>query len=429
MKRIFPLIIAASLALSLLAGCGKQPEPEPEAEAPAEEFIEEPEEEPEEEEEVVEEESVREDEVLKPLLPEVIDRYVLEQSEEVDLTANSDDPVGIIREISVADSTKVDTEKPGTYPVTYVVKVPKAEIDKIIEEEDPVKAAEEIFTEARKAFDEALKEKAEKERQAEEDGRPEEAEEEKAEEEAKAEETAEAKEDQPEEAPAEQDEERAADGDDPSEEEELIEIEIITDYIVVDVEKAVQLWNGGERVLKDRGELFRPEEPEEEPTPTPSKEEKKPEPSADSRPETPPAPQPAQPTAAPAAPAPAQPAACSHNWVAQTQTVHHDAVTHTEDQGHNEQVLIKDAWDEPTYDGFLVCNQCGFMTQNNGEMGDHSAINGHSYAFKEVQTGSIHHDAVYETRWVSNIVTVTDQPAWDEQVTTGYVCSKCGARK
>jgi len=353
MKRIFPLIIAASLALSLLAGCGKQPEPEPEAEAPAEEFIEEPEEEPEEEEEVVEEESVREDEVLKALLPEVIDRYVLEKSEEVDLTANIDDPVGIIREISVADSTKVDTEKPGTYPVTYVVKVPKAEIDKIIEEEDPVKAAEEIFTEARKAFDEALKEKAEKERQAEEDGRPEEAEEEKAEEEAKAEETAEAKEDQPEEAPAEQDEERAADGDDPSEEEELIEIEIITDYIVVDVEKAIQLWNDGERVLKDRGELFRPEEPEEEPTPTPSKEEKKPEPSADSRPETPPAPQPAQPTAAPAAPAPAQPAACSHNWVAQTQTVHHDAVTHTEDQGHNEQVLIKDAWDEPHTMGSL----------------------------------------------------------------------------
>ena len=40
----------------------------------------------------------------------------------------------------------------------------------------------------------------------------------------------------------------------------------------------------------------------------------------------------------------------------------------------------------------------------------------------------MHHDAVYQQQWVSNIVTVTDQAAYDETVVTGYKCY-CGATK
>ena len=57
------------------------------------------------------------------------------------------------------------------------------------------------------------------------------------------------------------------------------------------------------------------------------------------------------------------------------------------------------------------------------------------------QTGSVHHDAVYntvhheaETTVVHHEATghneqVVDQEAWDETVTTGYKCSGCGATK
>ena len=66
--------------------------------------------------------------------------------------------------------------------------------------------------------------------------------------------------------------------------------------------------------------------------------------------------------------------ALGHTWE------HHDAT------GHEEQILIKEAYDEDVYD----------------EEG--------------VKTGTIHHDAEYETKWVE------DTPAYD-------VCTVCGATK
>lgn len=45
------------------------------------------------------------------------------------------------------------------------------------------------------------------------------------------------------------------------------------------------------------------------------------------------------------------------------------------------------------------------------------------------QTGTKHVDAVTKQQWVPNVVTVTTKEAYDETVTTGYVCSECGATK
>lgn len=111
-----------------------------------------------------------------------------------------------------------------------------------------------------------------------------------------------------------------------------------------------------------------------------------------------------------------------HNYnIPVTKTVHHDAVTRQETYT----VVDKEAYDEPVYDSHYVCKACGQDFGKDGiAVGEHSAIYGHSYEVKKVQTGTKHHDAVthQETR------TVTVTPAYDETVTTGYKCS-CGATK
>lgn len=93
--------------------------------------------------------------------------------------------------------------------------------------------------------------------------------------------------------------------------------------------------------------------------------------------------------------------------------VHHDAVTHTENQ------VVSDAYDEPVYESRYICNGCGAQFETDDEALDHTMIdffdNCENYYCDEVQVGTNHHDAVYE------IVTVTDTPAYDE-------CDRCGAR-
>ncbi|WP_276684644.1 hypothetical protein [Slackia piriformis] len=78
------------------------------------------------------------------------------------------------------------------------------------------------------------------------------------------------------------------------------------------------------------------------------------------------------------------------------------------------------AWDEPVYSGTYWCNKCGCAvdaTHNKDMM--MQGQGGHSLTVKQVQTGTIHHEATghYETQ---------DQ-GWYETVTTGYQCSGCGA--
>lgn len=119
-----------------------------------------------------------------------------------------------------------------------------------------------------------------------------------------------------------------------------------------------------------------------------------------------------------------KPAEHTHNWVAQYKTVN------VPEKGHNEQVLVQAAYDEQVpvteMKEFSICNNCG--ADITGFASEH-IVNGtcrryHS-EWREVVTGynTIHHDAVYETRYV------VDSPATTKQELTGYKCSGCGKTK
>lgn len=123
-----------------------------------------------------------------------------------------------------------------------------------------------------------------------------------------------------------------------------------------------------------------------------------------------------------------KPAEHTHNWVAQYKTVN------VPEKGHNEQVLVQAAYDEQVpiteMKEHSICNQCG--ADITGDPWGHNkqhALNYepggfHSEWIQEV-TGykTVHHDAVYETRYV------VDSPATTKQELTGYKCSSCGKTK
>ena len=123
-----------------------------------------------------------------------------------------------------------------------------------------------------------------------------------------------------------------------------------------------------------------------------------------------------------------KPAEHTHNWVAQYKTVN------VPEKGHNEQVLVQDAYDEQVpiteMQEFSICNQCGVdITGNTTAHMKNSYLNGGNCSgyhseWREVVTGyqTVHHDAVYETRYV------VDSPATTKQELTGYKCS-CGKTK
>lgn len=124
-----------------------------------------------------------------------------------------------------------------------------------------------------------------------------------------------------------------------------------------------------------------------------------------------------------------KPAEHTHNWVAQYKTVN------VPEKGHNEQVLVQAAYDEQVpvteMKEFAICNNCGAdVTANPAAHMKNSLLNGgncggyHS-EWREVITGynTVHHDAVYETRYV------VDSPATTKQELTGYKCSGCGKTK
>ena len=175
-----------------------------------------------------------------------------------------------------------------------------------------------------------------------------------------------------------------------------------------------------------------------------------------------------------------QTTAHTHAWVPVTKVVHHDATYKTvwvqdsaawdetvitkaawDEQvlvqaAYDEQVLVQAAYDEPVYEWVSVCNVCGYQFPL-GTTGDQLEYHifddpgcGGGWHGVQVQTGSVHHDAVYQTVHhdavyntvhhdaETNVVhhdatghyeTVVTKEAWDEQVTTGYKCSGCGAAK
>ena len=120
-----------------------------------------------------------------------------------------------------------------------------------------------------------------------------------------------------------------------------------------------------------------------------------------------------------------KPAEHTHNWVAQYKTVN------VPEKGHNEQVLVQAAYDEQVpiteMKEFSICNQCG--ADITGRYIEHFEANdgcsGYHSEWREVVTGykTVHHDAVYETRYV------VDSPATTKQELTGYKCSSCGKTK
>ena len=124
-----------------------------------------------------------------------------------------------------------------------------------------------------------------------------------------------------------------------------------------------------------------------------------------------------------------KPAEHTHNWVAQYKTVN------VPEKGHNEQVLVKDAYDEQVpvteMKAYSICNDCGAdITGNTYEHVKDHMINdtgngGYHTEWRETVVGynTVHHDAVYETRYV------VDSPATTKQELTGYKCSGCGKTK
>ena len=127
-----------------------------------------------------------------------------------------------------------------------------------------------------------------------------------------------------------------------------------------------------------------------------------------------------------------KPAEHTHDWVAQYKTVT------VPEKGHNEQVLVQAAYDEqvPQYQDVerQICSACGADITDLGQAGISAHNKAHALAgenggyyskISQVLIGyqTIHHDAVYETRYV------VDSPATTKQELTGYKCGSCGKTK
>ena len=127
-----------------------------------------------------------------------------------------------------------------------------------------------------------------------------------------------------------------------------------------------------------------------------------------------------------------------HDWVEQTETIHHDETGHFEEvKTGTRTVVAEEAYDAPVYQTKCVCSACGYEADSVDEISGH--LDSHydpqlgyidaGYSVQEVVTDVIHHpessheEPVFEEKWI------VDSEAWDETVVTGYRCSTCGAVK
>ena len=133
-----------------------------------------------------------------------------------------------------------------------------------------------------------------------------------------------------------------------------------------------------------------------------------------------------------------------------------DEVIQHEEEGHWEKVLVKDAWDEevPIYELQWrdICNNCGADITGNVDqhMLDHWLNDGLTagYTTKQVEvqvgTETVHHEAVYEDKWIVDKEAwtetihheavyenkwIVDKEAWTEEVVQGQICPDCGATR
>lgn len=149
-----------------------------------------------------------------------------------------------------------------------------------------------------------------------------------------------------------------------------------------------------------------------------------------------PAPAPSKPAPSkPAKPAPSEPAKpskpapCAHSWKDQYKTVHHDAQYRNEPV-YKDEIVYED---RPVYkwQAYWTCNECGHKTYDTESMMDHifdSCGGGYTAHEEKVQTGTEQVQVgTNKVQIGTNQVLVKD--AWDEQVKTGSVCTKCNAHK
>ena len=120
-----------------------------------------------------------------------------------------------------------------------------------------------------------------------------------------------------------------------------------------------------------------------------------------------------------------KPAEHTHNWIAQYKTVN------VPEQGHNEQVLVQAAYDEQVpiteMREHTICTTCGADITGHAVEHLENSLNcqGYHSEVRQMLVGykTIHHDAVYETKYV------VDSPATTKQELVGYKCSGCGKTK
>ena len=88
-------------------------------------------------------------------------------------------------------------------------------------------------------------------------------------------------------------------------------------------------------------------------------------------------------------------------------------VNHPE-QGHYETHVVQEAWDDPQFEERVVGISSGHIYDSVSDFGKNGDLYGDgNYAVREVQVGSVHHDAVTTQVWV------VDQAAWTETVASG----------
>ena len=88
-------------------------------------------------------------------------------------------------------------------------------------------------------------------------------------------------------------------------------------------------------------------------------------------------------------------------------------VNHPE-QGHYETHVVQEAWDDPQFGERVVGIQSGHIYNSSSDFIENGDLYGDdNYTLRQVQIGSVHHDAVTTQVWV------VDQAAWTETVASG----------
>ena len=88
-------------------------------------------------------------------------------------------------------------------------------------------------------------------------------------------------------------------------------------------------------------------------------------------------------------------------------------INHPE-QGHYETHVVQEAWDDPQFEERVVGISSGHIYNSANDFIENGDLYGDgNYAVREVQVGSVHHDAVTTQVWV------VDQAAWTETVASG----------